>query len=184
MEILKLNNIKERELIRKIKEGAVVIYPTDTVYGIGCDALNYTAVARIRKIKQRDDKPFSVIAPDKEWIIKNFYVNKHYIEKLPGPFTFLLKIKKHGIVASNITNNKTLGVRIPNHKFIAKLQKAGIPFVTTSVNISEQQPVNSIDEIPNEIIKNVDIVIDDGKIENNPSTIIDLTGKIAKIVRR
>ncbi|MBI2673464.1 threonylcarbamoyl-AMP synthase [Candidatus Woesearchaeota archaeon] len=184
MEILKLNQVKEREFIRKIKEGAVVIYPTDTVYGIGCDALNYTAIARIRKIKQRDDKSFSIIAPDKEWIIKNFYVNKHYIERLPGPFTFILKLKKQGIVASNITNNKILGLRIPNHKFTSKLQKAGIPFVTTSVNISGQQPVNSIEEIPHEILKNVDIVIDDGKIENNPSTIIDLTGKIARIVRR
>ena len=184
MEILKLSQIKEREFIKKIKEGAVVIYPTDTTYGIGCDALNYTAVARIRKIKQRDDKPFSVIAPNKEWIINNFYVNKHYIEKLPGPFTFILKIKKSGVIASNVTNDRTLGVRIPNHKFISKIQKAGIPFITTSVNISGKEPALSVNEIPNEIIKNVDIVIDDGKLDNNPSTIIDLTGKLAKIIRR
>lgn len=184
MQIIKLNQVKERELIKKIKEGAVIIYPTDTVYGIGCDALNYIAVERIRKIKQRDEKPFSVIAPNKEWIIKNFYVNKHYIERLPGPFTFILRIKKSGIVASNVTNNKTLGVRLPNHKLTTKLQKAGIPFITTSVNISGKEPITSIEEIPNEILKNVDLVIDDGKLDNNPSIIIDLTEKLAKIIRK
>ena len=131
-----------------------------------------------------DDKPLSIIAPNKEWILKNFYVNKHYIEKLPGPFTFILKLKKTGVVASNVTNNRTLGVRIPNHKFVAKLQKADIAFVTTSVNFSGSEPAKTIDEIPEEIMKNVDIIIDDGKLDNSSSTIIDLTGRIAKIVRR
>ncbi|GAG45638.1 unnamed protein product, partial [marine sediment metagenome] len=76
--------IKKKEIeIRKLRN-SVFIYPTDTIYGIGCNALNSKLVKRIRRIKKRDNKPFSVIAPSKKWIYDNCEVDRKILKKLPG----------------------------------------------------------------------------------------------------
>ncbi|MDD5331981.1 MAG: L-threonylcarbamoyladenylate synthase [Candidatus Nanoarchaeia archaeon] len=184
MEIIAINNIKKNRIVKDIREGKIFIYPTDTIYGLGCNALDREAVSKIRGIKERENKPFSVIAPSKKWIFDNFKANKSYIDKLPGPFTFVVKMNKKGIVAENVNlKSNTLGVRIPNHIFSVLVQEAKVPFITTSVNISGKKPINSVKEIPKKILKNVDIIIDEGTLNNNPSTVIDLTGKTAKILR-
>lgn len=183
--IILMKNTKknEKEIINAIKEGKIFIYPTDTIYGLGCNALDENAVNRLREIKQRDDKPFSVIAPSVEWINKNFtFKNKAQIRKLPGPFTFIVKIKK-SVVADNVSK-ETLAIRIPDHKFTKVIQKAKLPFITTSVNISGKKPIRNIKDVPNEILDKVDYMIDDGVLDINPSVIIDLTGDIPKIVKR
>lgn len=183
--IIKIEKIKEKELIKYIKQGKIIIYPTDTIYGIGCDALNTESVLKIRAIKNREsDKPFSIIAPSKQWILKNFEVNPAYIEKLPGPFTFILKMKKERLVSNQVTNMTTLGVRIPDHPLIKIIQKAKTPFITTSVNQSGEQPINDIKKIPEKISKQIDLIIDAGQLSNKPSTIIDLTEKIARLIPR
>ena len=84
-EIIPLTEIKSAQIVKRINAGEVFIYPTDTIYGIGCDATNEGSVKSIRIVKQRFDKPFSVIAPSKQWILKNFEANKSFIDKLPGP---------------------------------------------------------------------------------------------------
>jgi len=185
-QIIKLKKAKEKEIVKAIKQGKILIYPTDTIYGIGCDALNTDSVLKIRMIKGRDaDKPFSIIAQSKQWIYKNFDVNKSYIRKLPGPFTFILRTKKEKLVSNHVTNNMNiLAVRIPDHPFIKIIQKAKTPFVSTSVNVSGQPPITNVNEIPKKIAKQVDIIIDAGPLPNNPSTIIDLTGKIARVIPR
>lgn len=184
-EIIKLEKAKEKRIVKAIKEGKILIYPTDTIYGLGCDATNREAVQKIRMIKQREEKPFSIIAQSKPWIYKDFYVNKPYIQKLPGPFTFILRTKKDRLVSNAVTDNvNILAIRIPDHPFTKIIQKAKTPFVTTSVNLAGKKPITEISQIPGSILKNVDIVIDAGKLENNPSTIIDLTGKIARIIIR
>lgn len=184
--IIKLGKAKEKEIVRAIKQGKIIIYPTDTIYGIGCDASNTESVMKIRMIKQRDaEKPFSIIAPSKQWIHKNFEVNNAYIQKLPGPFTFILRTKKDRLVSKQVTNNTNiLGVRIPDHSFIKVIQKAETPFVTTSVNQSGEPSVTDIKRIPRKIAEQADIIIDAGELSNIPSTIIDLTGKIARIIPR
>jgi len=182
--IIKLKNIEEKGIIEKIKQGYIFIYPTDTVYGIGCNALNSSSVKKIREIK-KSKKPFSVIAPSKQWISKNFKIEKKYLRKLPGPFTLILKMKRKNLVAEEINLNlKTLGIRIPNHRFTKIIQKSKLPFITTSVNISREQLISKVKEIPKEIFKKVDIVIDNGKSNKTPSTIIDLTKKIPRITKR
>ena len=183
--IVKLAKVKENDIVKAIKQGKIIIYPTDTIYGIGCDALNTESVMKIRMIKNREaDKPFSVIAPSKQWIIKNFEVNPAYVEKLPGPFTFVLRTKKK-LVSNNVTADvNILGVRIPDHPFTKIIQKAGIPFITTSVNQSGDQPISDIKKIPEKIAQQVDIIIDAGLLNNRPSTVIDLTGKIPRIIPR
>lgn len=182
-EIIKLEAIKPADIIKRIHFGEVFVYPTDTIYGIGCDATNEGAAKSIRVIKQRFDKPFSVIAPNKQWITRNFIVSKSYVDKLPGPFTYILKAKKSNLVAPTVVHGDKIGVRIPNHKFITIIQKSKRPFVTTSVNIHGDLPCTDSKKIPREIADSVDVIIDAGKLENKPSTVLDLTEGLPRILR-
>lgn len=184
--IMKLEKIKEEQIVKAIKQGKIIIYPTDTIYGLGCDALNTDSVLKIRMIKERDaDKPFSIIAQSKQWVYKHFDVNKAYIRRLPGPFTFLLRTKKEKLVSSHVTNNmNVLAVRIPDHPLTKIIQKAKTPFITTSVNLSGKPPINDVRKIPKKIIKQVDMIIDAGTLSSRPSTIIDLTGNIPRLIPR
>ncbi|MFH1332792.1 MAG: L-threonylcarbamoyladenylate synthase [archaeon] len=183
--IVQMDSIKGGEIIEQIKEGAIFIYPTDTVYGLGCNALDADAVKRLRKIKGRSNKPLSIIAPSKAWITRNFETKKSYINKLPGPYTFIMKPKKEKLLPDEVTKGvDTVGVRIPDHPFTKIIQKAGVPFITTSVNISGEAPVTDLSKIPSEILNNVDYIIGDNSLDNAPSALIDLTGEIPKIIKR
>lgn len=183
MEVMNFYKLDKKVLKKAIKEGKIIVYPTDTIYGIGCDALNKEAVDKIRKLKKRDDKPFSVIAPSKKWIFEHCYIkNKNYLKE--GPFTFILKIKKRCVSRNVNMGKRTIGVRLPFHPITKVIQSCGMPFVTTSVNISGKKPVYEVKNIPRSMRRGIDLVIDQGKIEGVSSTIIDLTGKGAKIVLR
>jgi L-threonylcarbamoyladenylate synthase len=181
------NPAMQKKIISWMKNGKIFIYPTDTIYGIGCNALNEKAIEQIRRLKKRDKKPFSIIAPSKEWILENFILKKKfqiYIERLPGPFTYILKMKNSKIVAKNVAPGyKALGVRIPNHPFMQLIQEAGKPFVTTSVNFSGEPYVKNMDELPPEFEKEC-VVIDAGKLKGKPSLLIDLTGEFPRILKR
>ena len=181
MKIIDFNKLKEREIINHIRKGYIFIYPTDTIYGLGCNALNENSVKKIREIK-KSEKPFSIIAHDKSWIYRNFDVKKQYIQRLPGPFTFILKQRKQLLPYEVNLGLDTIGIRIPDHPFTKFIQKAGVPFITTSVNKTGNEPIKEIKKIPKSISKAVDIVIDNGELTNNPSIVIDLTNKIARIV--
>lgn len=158
--------------ISEIREGKIFIYPTDTIYGIGCDAENVLAVEKIRTIKGRDNKPFSVIAPSLKWIKDNLVVDIDLKKFLPGPYTVVLKKKKREFL-SHVSELPTLGVRIPKCEFTKLVQQVGVPFITTSVNFSGQKPVIAADEIPKEIRKQVDVVIEgDGECSGVPSALI------------
>ena len=158
-------------LKKEIFEGKIFVYPTDTVYGLGCNALDEKAVNKIREIKKRDSKPFSVIAPSLEWIRKNLVVDVELEKYFPGPFTLILK-KKNASFLSHASPIDTLGVRIPDNEFTKKIQKTGFPFITTSVNLSGKPPANKIEEIPDEIIFQADFVINSGSLSGKPSTLI------------
>lgn len=182
---VKIGDVKEAELLKYIKEGKVIIYPTDTIYGIGCDAKNTAAVQKIRGLKGRTGKPFSVIAPSKEWVYENFEIrNKNYIEKLPGPYTFVLKMKRAGVVSYHASSSTMLGVRIPDHEITRMIQKARTPFVTTSVSMQGEQPATEVKKIPKKMVNSADLVIDAGVLSNQASVLIDLTGETPRIIRR
>ena len=184
-DIYEFDKIKKSEIVRRIREGEIFIYPTDTIYGIGCNALKQGSVKLIKDIKRRDNRPLSVIAPNKQWISRNLVVrNKHFIKKLPGPYTYIMEIKKRAVARNVNPGLKTLGVRIPDHPFTNLIKKANVPFITTSVNFSGKNPIREISKIPKSILKNVDVVIDNGYLHNYPSTLIDLTGEIPKIIKR
>lgn len=175
-------------LVEAIQEGKIFIYPTDTIYGIGCDATNAKAVKKIREIKQRDVKPFSVVAPSKSWIKENCVIpefGKKWLSKLPGPYTLILKLKNKQAIAEEMNASAdTLGVRIPHHEFSDLVTKSKVPFITTSVNLAGQPPAQSIDQIPKEILQAADIIIDEGPKAGHPSTLVDLTGDTEKVLNR
>ena len=155
----------------EILHGKIFIYPTDTVYGIGCNALNKEAVEKIREIKKRDMKPFSVIAPSLAWINEHLVADCDLTKYLPGPYTIILR-KKNPEFLNYVSNLETLGVRIPKNEFTKEIETANVPFITTSVNFSGQKPANSISEIPEEIKNQANIIIDSGTLSGKPSTLI------------
>ena len=162
----------EQEEIRKaILEGKIFIYPTDTIYGIGCNAENKKAVEKIREIKKRDMKPFSVIAPSFEWIKEFLVVDIDLRKYLPGAYTIILKKKNPDFL--KWVSGDSLGVRIPDCNFCDKIRATGIPFITTSVNFSGEKPAIKISEIPREILNKVDFVIKSrSKLSGKPSSLI------------
>lgn len=168
------NNKAPQDLKKEILAGKIFIYPTDTLYGIGCDATNEKSVEKIKEIKTRDkDKPLSVIAPNTNWILKNFQVNLEELKKyLPGPYTLLLK-KKDTNFLSWISSNDRIGIRIPANKFTKQIQKANVPFVTTSVNLSGEPFALKLEDIRQEILDKVDFIINsDEELSGKPSTLI------------
>jgi len=171
--------MKNEEIIQKIKQGKIFIYPTDTIYGLGCDATNKKAVGKIKKIKQRDkNKPLSIIAPSKKWIKDNLIVDTNLAKYLPGPYTIILK-KKNPKFFSHVAKGDSLGIRIPKNKLTKIIQKAEVPFITTSVNLSGEPFAKSVEEIPKKILERVDIIIKGKTLTGKPSTLI-INGKEVK----
>lgn len=163
----------------KIKEGKLFIYPTDTIYGIGCDATNVLAVNSIKELKGRDaDKPLSVIAPSLEWIKNYLIVDCNLEDYFPGPYTLILK-KQDPEFLKHVASGDSLGVRIPACEFTQQIKLAKVPFITTSVNLSGKPFAISIKEINGEILNKVDIVIDVGELNGRPSTLV-VNGKEVK----
>jgi len=175
-----------KKAIQILKKGGNIIYPTDTVYGIGADATNKNAVLKISKIKKRKKQTYSVIFHSIKEIKKYAFVNKkqeRIIKKLvPGPYTFLLGAKKRlAVVRKNI-----IGIRIPNNKFCVMLAKQFTkPIVSTSANLSGKKEKSNIKKIEQEIKNKVDLIIDGGSCKyKKASTIIDLTdASNIKIIR-
>jgi L-threonylcarbamoyladenylate synthase len=185
VKIIKMDDVGE-SIVEKIRSGTIFVYPTDTIYGIGCNALDEVAVKKIFRIKKRDDKmALSVIAPSFEWIAENCDADMGAVKKyLPGHYTLILRKKKKGFLLSASAGKETIGVRIIKHKIMRFFEMAGVPFVTTSVNVSGEEPIKDVMEIPEEIKKHVDIAIDGGRISGRPSKIVDLSRGEEKIIER
>ena len=178
----------QKDIIRTslIGNKTVFIYPTDTVYGIGCNATNKEAIQKIRDIKQRKTNPFSVIAPSKEWIEENCIVNdnaKDWVKRLPGPYTLVLKVKKQSVADNLAPGLDTLGVRIPDHWFSSFVAEIDIPIVTTSANKSGDNPMASLDDLDTDIKSRVDFIVYEGEKKGQSSKIIDLTDE-EKVIER
>ena len=179
--------IEKENLYHKLDEGNLFIHPTDTIYGLGCDATNQRASKNLRKIKGHT-RPMSVIAPSKEWILENCEVskeNKKWIDKLPGAYTLILPLKNKNAVAKDvILDSNSLGVRIPNHWISAFTNEFGKPILTTSANKHGESYINKINDLNKDIKKEIEFAIDEGVIDGTPSTIINLTKEKTKIIKR
>lgn len=193
MRILKTNNEnpdKEviEEAIRVMAHGGIVLYPTDTVYGLGVNIFNKKAVRRIYDIKKRSlMKPLSIIVSSKDAIshVANLRTrDKIYVDKfLPGPYTLILNKTK--IVPRVVTSGlKHVGVRIPDNEIACRISDL-FPVTTTSANLSDHEVCGTPDEILDQLNHDVDLVIDVGKLKRNkPSTIINLTSEKPIILER
>ena len=173
-------------IIDNIIRGVVFIHPTDTIYGIGCNAQNSNAVKKIRHLKSRATSPFSVIVPSLEWIRENCIVTKEgeeWLEKLPGPYTLILKLKNDCVAKEVNPGLGTLGIRMPNHWVKDIAAQANIPIVTTSVNRSSEDYMTSIEDLDPAIKSGIDFLLYEGKKEGRPSKIVDLTAT-ARVIER
>jgi len=180
MEVLTKEEVelRKQELAEKIFKGAIFIHPTDTIYGLGCNALLSEAVKKIRELKGMRERPFSVIAPSKTWIEVNCVVSEKaakWLEKLPGPYTLILPLKNQKAVAREVNNGVgTLGVRIPKHWISEFVSFLGFPVITTSVNKAGASFMTSLEDLDHDIKSHVDFIIYDGELFGKPSTIIHL----------
>jgi L-threonylcarbamoyladenylate synthase len=189
MEIVRLGQNIEKKLklaAEVIQSGGLVVYPTDTLYGLACDALNKEAIARVFKVKKRPiSNPLPIAVNDLKMLEKYAFVDER-AEKiakrfLPGALTIILKKKAlPDILTSGLDS---IAIRIPDNKTALKLiGYSGVPITTTSANISGKEPPISVEEVI-EQIKDIDVILDYGGLESRlPSTILDLTGK-PKILR-
>lgn len=178
-----------REVADIIVSGGVVIYPTDTIYGLGCDAFSKDAIQRITRIKRREAvKPFSFICQDVAQISEFAFVSnwayKLMNRLLPGPYTFILEARKTNLPKKMIGKRNTVGVRIPDNVICRKLvELIGRPLVSTSVNIAGDEPAEDIADIPEEQAAQVDAAISVGPIRSDPSTVVDLRGSVPELIR-
>ena len=184
----KITDIKKA--IGVLESGGLLIYPTDTAYGLGANALDEKAVRKVYEVKGRDfSKPTHVVVRDWEMIEELCLVNdaakKLYDKFLPGPLTIILPKKK--MVPDILTAGlSTVGVRIPNNNLTIKLSNhLTFPYTTPSANKSGGKTPYSIDDVKEELnISKVDLILDAGKLPATPpSTIVDLTRSDPKILR-
>ena len=175
-----------------IKEGGIILYPTDTVWGIGCDATNPEAVAKIYKLKQRAETQSMIVLMNGEKMMYNVFkdipeVAWQIMELSENPTTLVLD-KPRNVAPNLIAPDNTLGIRIVKEPFCFKLlEKMKKPLVSTSANISGKPTPKSFKEISPEIIKGVDYVVNlhREKIAGKPSTIIKLTNDSqVKVIRK
>ncbi|MBN1385924.1 threonylcarbamoyl-AMP synthase [Candidatus Woesearchaeota archaeon] len=180
--------LQEHLLIKKVCEGALFIYPTDTIYGIGCNACDDKAVRKLRDIKKRPDMLFSVIAPSKDWIRNNCVMTGEamaWLDKLPGPYTLVLKLKDSSCIAPSVNQGSgTLGVRIPDHWIKGFVENLDFPVVTTSANVSGKVYMTKIDDLDEDIRKFCSFIIYEGQKKGSPSDIIDLSKGSVEVKRR
>lgn len=181
-----------RQIVDILRNGGIIIYPTDTVYGLGCDITNQKAVEKICKIKGINPKKhnFSFVCADLSNISQYTRVITKPVFKmmkkgLPGPFTFILEASSQ-VPKILHSNKKTVGIRVPNHGVPrAIVEELGQPILSTSIHDEDEIIEYSTDpELIFEKYQNlVDVVIDGGYGSNVPSTILDCTGDEVVLVR-
>ena len=173
--------------IQIVKQGGIVIFPTDTVYGIGCDPYNKKSVKKIYDLKSREfSKPFPILVDSKETakkIVEFDEITEKISEKFwPGPLTIILKLTDDKLKKS-LNLEEKIAIRIPSNKCMLKLLKKCNFLVGTSANISNQPSFSD----PNECLKNMqnfDVFIDGGIIDSKgESTIIEIENEKIKIIR-
>ncbi len=172
-----------------MKSGAVICYPTDTGYGIGCDLFDQKAIKKIIQLKKRPKKkPFSFMCSNLTHISQYAHVSNSAYRllkrNLPGPYTFVLPGTKL-VPKIMATKQKTVGIRVPAHPICKILiETLGNPIINTSVLLDEKE--NSLSEpfeIEQYLANRVDIIIDGGRIFPDPSSIIDLTDDFPVVLR-
>ncbi|MCF2875642.1 MULTISPECIES: L-threonylcarbamoyladenylate synthase [unclassified Tenacibaculum] len=173
-----------------LKKGEIILYPTDTVWGIGCDATDTESVKRIFEIKNREESKSLII------LVDSIEMLQEYIDEIPDDALKILKENKKpttiiynnpkGLAKNTIASDNTVAIRIPDDEFCKQLiKKFGKPIVSTSANISGEPTAKSFSEISNAILNSVDYVVDlhREKITQKSSTILRIDNGSVIVIR-
>ncbi len=181
------------QVVSVLREGGIIIYPTDTIYGIGCDLMNRKSVERVCKIMgvkpQKLDLSFicNDLSHISEFVKRiDTPVFKILKKSLPGPFTFIFESNNRVPKILNV-NKKTVGIRIPSHPIPRELvAKLGNPLITASIKDDDKIKAYTTDpeEIYEDFKNEVDLVIDGGPGGNIPSTVVDFTSEPPNLIRQ
>lgn len=176
------------QVVEILKKGGIVVYPTDTFYGIGCDIMNKKAIEKIYQIKQRDKKkPFSFVCADLKHISDYAKITtiayRNLKRFLPGPYTFILPGSKL-VPKIMLTKRKTAGIRVPDNKIAITIAKElGNPVLSTSAT----DPAGNVFEDPSLLHdwfeNRIDAVIDAGTVPGTASSVVSLVNDIPEIIR-
>jgi tRNA threonylcarbamoyl adenosine modification protein (Sua5/YciO/YrdC/YwlC family) len=172
-----------------LRDSGLIIYPTDSVYGLGCDLFNKSAVEKIYQIKGNDKrKLLSFICPDLKGISEYAEVSnsayKIMRRLLPGPFTFILNATKQ-VPRILLDKRKTVGIRVPDNIVCqALLMEFGKPIISTSACLPSQEFLSEPDEIADTFDRLTDLFLDSGAGGLEPSTVIDFTEETPVVVRQ
>lgn len=178
------------EVINSLKSGKTILYPTDTVWGLGCDATNQEAVKKIYQLKNREESKSLIILVDSVKMLQ-----KH-VGNIPEKALEILKISEKpttiiynnpkGLALNTIASDNTIAIRIPQDEFCIQLIKEfGKPIVSTSANVSGESTPKSFSEISEAILKNVDYVVNlhQEKVAEKSSTILKIEGDDVIVIR-
>lgn len=171
-----------------LKKGGIIIYPTDTVYGIGCDIFNKPALDRVRTIKNDPDiKLLSFICPSfrniSSYAKVSDYAYRTMKHLLPGPYTFILPAAKQ-VPKKLWTKRNTVGIRIPDHNVTLKIVEGlGNPIVSTSVTDRNGNVLSDPNEIKVIFNNQVDLMLASGNLSGKPSSVIDLSNDEPVVIR-
>ena len=179
-----------KHAVRVLERGGVIVYPTDTVYGLAADIFHKEAIARILKIKNVSrQKLFSFIFSDLknigEWVHMPTPVFRVMRRVLPGRYTFILSASKE-VPKHILEKRKTLGIRVPDHEVCRKLvEELGRPLLNTSVPKGEGEDdfFTDPDEIADRFKHEIDLILDAGKMPYLPSTVVDFSVDPPEILR-
>ena len=178
-----------QQAVDVLRSGGVIIYPTDTIYGLGCDITNKQAIERVQRIKGRDKKKsMSFVCADLTHIsdyakISN-YAQRILKRCLPGAYTFVLPATRETPRVLQ-SKQKTIGLRIPNHSIpLALVNALGQPILSTSANRSEQEVISEPWMLENELGPQVDLILECGALPMQASSVVSLIGDEAEVLRK
>jgi len=177
-----------RKAVEVLRGGGIIIYPTDTVYGLGCDLFNKRGIEKIYEIKKRSKKePLSFVCADlkdiSRYALVSDYAYKTMRRFLPGPYTFILQASRL-VPKIILPKRQTTGIRVPDHPIcLALVQELGQPIISTSVKTEDGELLNDPFLIRETFENRVDLIIDGGVIPAAPSSVISLVDDQIDIIR-
>lgn len=179
-----------RQAAEMLRDGAVIVYPTDSGYALGCHLDDKDAVTRIRQIRGLDDQHhMTLVCRDLSELANYARVDNVQFRLLknntPGAYTFILQATKEVPRRLQHPKRSTVGVRIPDHPVVlALLEELGEPILSTTLILpDEPYPLTDVEEIRELLEKRVDLVIEGGAVGLDPTTVIDLTGSTPQLLR-
>ncbi len=180
-----------KQAVEMIKQGALVVYPTDSCYAFGCHLGDKEALDRIRRIRQVDEKHnFTLVCRDLSELSNYAYVDNTMFRLLrnytPGPFTFILRASKEVPRRMQVAKRKTIGLRIPDHPVALDLLEAlGEPLMSSTLILpGDETPMTDPEDMRARLAHQVDLIIDGGNCGFEPTTVVNMVDSSYNILRQ